>query len=270
MPKYESFTGKAHPVGPVPGAGRRRRGRGRDQLDRRAPRGPSPRPRPADPRRSGRGRRGADARPGVRPLCDGQHAARHRGLLRRQGRPGAGGMRDEPSRPRSPPARPGCGGPMPGSSGGWRRTRCRRTSRWSPAPPRRRCSTPTGSSRSRRIARASPPCAPSCSRCRRSSAASTTRGPTAPFSRTARPTATDSGVERADEAVPRSRRLPARRRARHKRSPRFGLEAVEVARRCPMIGGQRRAAVLGRATARPDEPAALGRTAAAHVAVRGR
>ena len=59
------------------------------------------------------------------------------------------------------------------------------------APRRRRCSTPTGWSRSRRTARASPGCAPSCSGFRRSRAASTTRGPIAPTSPTERRTATD-------------------------------------------------------------------------------
>ncbi|NUT01767.1 MAG: hypothetical protein HOP96_12420 [Sphingomonas sp.] len=74
VPKYESFTGKAHPSGQFPVL-----------TDRRISCDPPSRPCPADPGRSGRGGLGADDRPRVRSLCDGQHAAGHRGPFRQSG-----------------------------------------------------------------------------------------------------------------------------------------------------------------------------------------
>src|SRR5687768_17892899 len=43
--EVRKLHGQDAPVGPVPGADRRRRYRGRDQFDRRVPCGPPPRPR---------------------------------------------------------------------------------------------------------------------------------------------------------------------------------------------------------------------------------
>ena len=93
----------------------------------------------------------------------------------------------------------------------------------SPSPtarPRPRCSTPIGSRKSVLRARASPPTARACSRTRSSPARSTRGAPTAPISRSARPT-----------AIKRRRRTSAA--ADRLRSPRQGaLPAIGRRRSC--------------------------------------
>ena len=84
------------------------------------------------------------------------------------------------------------------------------------APPRRRCSTPTGCIRSPTTSPRSAATAPACWRGRRSPAPSTRPGPTARSSRPARRTATDAALA-APRPVPG--RVPDRRALRDHRAP---------------------------------------------------
>ena len=138
----------------VPGTDRRRRDRCRGNGDRRIPRRPSPRPRAADPGRAGDCRDGADARPRVRQLRDGQPAADSGGPLHRQGQ----SRRRRNARSHPDEAEIAAGKARLRQAYAW-------LERWlegnllpphvcsSPAPPPRRCSTPIGSSASRKCPR---------------------------------------------------------------------------------------------------------------------
>ena len=113
VPKYESFTGKAHPSGqfPVLTDGDAVVVEASAIVEHLAVHHPGPAPLiPADPAEAVVG---ADARPGVRQLRDGQHAAGHARPTSstRTTRPPAG-CGTSRSRPRSRPARPGCGAPI--------------------------------------------------------------------------------------------------------------------------------------------------------------
>lgn len=100
------------------------------------------------------------------------------------------GLRDAPDEAEIAAARRGFGRPMRGSRGGCRRMLCRRTCRWSPAPPPLRYSMPIGSSPLGPSTRAWLRCAPSCWSFRPSLAASMTHGHTDRSSRSERPIAT--------------------------------------------------------------------------------
>ena len=163
----------------VPAAGRRRRIGGRNDADHRASAGASSGPEPLDPGWRGRPA-GALPRPLLRPLCDGQHARPVFDILRPEGSRdpygGAAGARQSAHRlrlARGQSRRRAVGGGRP--------------SRSPTAPPRRRCSTPTGSRRSARQRPSSLPIAPGCSPIRSSPARSTRAAPTGPSSRLGAP-----------------------------------------------------------------------------------
>lgn len=93
-------------------------------------------------------------------------------------------------------ARKSCAAPIAGWKTGCSATSCRRTSAWSPAQPRLRCFTPTGSSRSPTVIRGSRACAPNCSRSLRWRDAWMTRGRSAAIFRPVHRIATERGRSR--------------------------------------------------------------------------